>query len=60
MGVLSPVRQVAPYATRYLHDFGVTREQLAWIPVTQRDHAARNPDAVYRTPSPSRTTSRHG
>jgi acetyl-CoA acetyltransferase len=50
VGMLSPVVQVAPYAMRYLHDFDVTREQLAWIPITQRAHAARNPDAVYRTP----------
>jgi acetyl-CoA acetyltransferase len=50
VGMLSPVVQVAPYATRYLHDFGATREQLAWIPVTQRAHAALNPDAVYREP----------
>jgi acetyl-CoA acetyltransferase len=50
VGMLSPVVQVAPYLTRYMHEFGLTREQLAWVPVTQRAHAARNPDAVYRTP----------
>lgn len=50
MGALSPVCHVAPYATRYLHDAGATREQLGWIPVTQRAHAALNPDAVYREP----------
>ena len=50
VGMLSPVVQVAPYATRYMHEYGVTREQLAWLPVTQRAHAALNPDAVYRTP----------
>jgi acetyl-CoA acetyltransferase len=50
VGMLSPVCQVAPYVTRYLHEYGVTREQLAWLPVTQRAHAALNPDAVYRTP----------
>ena len=50
VGMLSPVVQVAPYATRYMHDFGVTREQLAWIPVVQRAHAGRNRDAVYRDP----------
>jgi acetyl-CoA acetyltransferase len=50
VGALSPVCQVAPYATRYMHEYGVTREQLAWIPVTQRAHAALNPDAVYREP----------
>nr|MDT0667379.1 hypothetical protein [Micromonospora sp. DSM 115978] len=50
VGALSPVCHVAPYAARYLHDYGVTREQLAWIPVTQRAPAALNPDAVYRSP----------
>lgn len=50
VGMLSPVCQIAPYATRYIHEFGVTREQLGWIPVTQRAHAAANPDAVYRDP----------
>ncbi len=50
VGMLSPVVQVAPYAARYMHEYGVSREQLAWIPVTQRAHAALNPDAVYRAP----------
>jgi acetyl-CoA acetyltransferase len=50
VGMLSPVVQVAPYAARYLHEYGATREQLAWIPVTQRAHAGRNPAAVYREP----------
>ena len=34
VGLLSPVCQVAPYATRYMYEHGLTREQLAWIPVT--------------------------
>jgi acetyl-CoA acetyltransferase len=50
VGMLSPVCQIAPYAARYMHEYGVTREQLGWIPVTQRAHAALNPDAVYREP----------
>jgi acetyl-CoA acetyltransferase len=50
LGALSPVCHVAPYATRYMYEYGVTREQLAWIPVTQRAHAGLNPDAVYRDP----------
>jgi acetyl-CoA acetyltransferase len=50
LGALSPVCHVAPFTTRYMHEFGVTREQLGWIPVTQRAHAALNPDAVYRKP----------
>lgn len=50
LGALSPVCHVAPYATRYMHEYGVTREQLGWIPVVQRAHAALNPAAVYRKP----------
>jgi acetyl-CoA acetyltransferase len=50
VGALSPVCQLAPYAARYMHEYGVTREQMGWIPVTQRAHAALNPDAVYRDP----------
>ncbi len=50
LGALSPVCHVAPYATRYMHQYGVTREQLAWIPIVQRAHAALNPDAVYKAP----------
>jgi acetyl-CoA acetyltransferase len=50
VGALSPVCQVAPFATRYMHEYGATREQLGWIPVTQREHAGRNPQAVYREP----------
>ena len=50
VGMLSPVCQVAPFMARYMHEYGVTREQLAWIPVTQRAHAALNPNAVYTAP----------
>lgn len=50
LGMLSPVCHVAPFHMRYMHEYGVTREQLGWLPVTQRAHAALNPDAVYRTP----------
>jgi acetyl-CoA acetyltransferase len=50
LGALSPVCQLAPYVTRYLHEYGTTREQLGWIPVTQRAHAALYPDAVYKDP----------
>jgi acetyl-CoA acetyltransferase len=50
LGALSPVCHVAPYATRYMYEYGMTREQLGFIAVAQREHAARNPDAVYREP----------
>jgi acetyl-CoA acetyltransferase len=50
VGALSPVCHLAPYVTRYMHEYGATREQLGWIPVTQRAHAGLNPNAVYRDP----------
>jgi len=35
-------------ATRYMNDFGMTREQLALIPVKNKANAARNPLAHFR------------
>lgn len=35
---------------RYMHDYGLTSEQLAHVAVTMREHAALNPDAVMREP----------
>jgi acetyl-CoA acetyltransferase len=49
-GAVSPAHFVALFAQRYMHEYGVTKEQLGWIPVTQRRHAALNPAAIYRTP----------
>ena len=37
-------------ARRYMHEFGVTPEQLAAIAVTTRHHASRNPKAQMQTP----------
>ena len=37
-------------AQRYMHDYGVTREQLAAIAVQHREHASRHPKAQKRTP----------
>jgi acetyl-CoA acetyltransferase len=37
-------------ANRHFAEFGTTREQLAWIPMTCRSHASLNPTAIYRTP----------
>ncbi len=50
VGALSPVCQVAPFATRYMHEYGATREQLGWIPVTQRStrRATRRPSTGNR------------
>lgn len=37
-------------ANRYMKDYGLTSEQLASVAVTMREHAALNPDALYRDP----------
>ena len=37
-------------ANLHMHTYGTTRAQLGQIACTLREHAARNPKAVYRTP----------
>jgi acetyl-CoA acetyltransferase len=49
-GGLSGANWMAPFATRYFHDFGAGREQLAHIALNARRNAALNPKAVYRSP----------
>jgi acetyl-CoA acetyltransferase len=41
---------IAMFAQRHFHEYGTTREQLAWIALNARRNAARNPLAVYRDP----------
>jgi benzoylsuccinyl-CoA thiolase BbsB subunit len=36
-------------ATRYLHEYGLTPERLAQVPVKARKHGARNPDAQFQS-----------
>ena len=48
--VRSAINIIAMYAQRHFHEYGTTSEQLGWIPVTLRDNAARNPNAIYRKP----------
>lgn len=45
-----PIAWYAFNAVRYMHEYGLTREQLASIPVKNRRHAALNPLAQMRTP----------
>jgi acetyl-CoA acetyltransferase len=45
-GLLRPVDEIAMLARRYFHEFGGTREQLAAVAVTVREHANRNPAAM--------------
>lgn len=49
-GAPSAANWVALYAQRYMHTYGMTREQLAQVALTCRRHAALNPKAVYRQP----------
>ena len=48
--VRSAVNLIAMYAQRHFHEYGTSSEQLGWIPVTLRQHAALNPKAIYRDP----------
>ncbi len=41
---------LAPMFRRYLHDYGVTKDQVGWLPVTQRAHAVARGTAVYPEP----------
>lgn len=41
---------ISMFAQRYMHEHGLTREQMAQIALTCRRNAALNPDAVYREP----------
>jgi acetyl-CoA acetyltransferase len=49
-GAMSAANWLAMPAQRYMHDFGLTRQQLGWIAVNARRNAGLNPDAVYRDP----------
>jgi acetyl-CoA acetyltransferase len=45
----SAVNLMAMQARRHMHDYGTTKEQLAWIALTCRRHAALNDQAVLRS-----------
>jgi acetyl-CoA acetyltransferase len=47
---LTLVGAYAMAAQRHMHQYGTTPEQLASIAVQTREHAARNPNAMYREP----------
>jgi acetyl-CoA acetyltransferase len=46
----SAANWIAMNAQRHFHDYGTTREQLAWIALNARRNAAGNPRAIYRDP----------
>lgn len=49
-GSVSAANWTAFYMNRHMHEYGTTKEQLGWIAMTERAHAALNPDAVFQTP----------
>ncbi|TDD88264.1 lipid-transfer protein [Saccharopolyspora karakumensis] len=47
MGLGTPGAQVAMFARRYMHSYGVTSEDFGRIAVADRKHAATNPNAWF-------------
>jgi acetyl-CoA C-acetyltransferase len=47
---VTPIAWYAFNAVRYMHEYGLTREELATIPVKNRFHASLNPIAQMRKP----------
>jgi acetyl-CoA acetyltransferase len=46
----SAANWIAMVAQRHFHEYGTTREQLAWIALNARRNAELNPKAIYRDP----------
>jgi acetyl-CoA acetyltransferase len=46
----SAANWIAMFAQRHFHEYGTTREQLAWIAINARRNAGANPSAIYRDP----------
>ncbi len=49
-GVFGPTTAFTIPMLRYMKEFGLTHEQLAYVAVAQRTWAARNPRAMFRDP----------
>ncbi|MEE8310869.1 MAG: thiolase family protein [Candidatus Binatia bacterium] len=49
-GAASAACWIAMFAQRHFHEYGTTREQMAWIALNDRRNAGRNPNAIYRDP----------
>jgi acetyl-CoA acetyltransferase len=47
---VSAANWVGVYAQRYMHEFGLTRQQLGQVPLNQRRHAALYDKAIFRDP----------
>jgi acetyl-CoA acetyltransferase len=49
-GVGSVVQWAAMWAQHHFDTYGTSRDQLAWVALNGRRHAASNPDAIFREP----------
>jgi acetyl-CoA acetyltransferase len=49
-GAVSAAHWLGLMATRYVHEYGLRPDQLGWVGVNARAHAALTPHAVYRDP----------
>jgi acetyl-CoA acetyltransferase len=49
-GAASPANWIGMCAQRYMHEFGLTREQVGKLVINTRLNAGRNPNAIYRAP----------
>lgn len=47
---LSAAEWIGMFAQRRMHEFGLTREQLAWVALNARRNALDNPKAIFRKP----------
>lgn len=46
-GLLAPQHWLAMLARRRMHEFGTTSRQFGWVAVSEREHANRNPRAMF-------------
>ncbi|MFC2027422.1 lipid-transfer protein [Chloroflexota bacterium] len=46
-GFVTPLAWNGVCGQRWMHDFGITREQIGWWPVVVREHAQQNPKAIF-------------
>ena len=46
----SAANWLAMHCMRHMHLYGTTKEQMGWLALSSRRHAARNPLAVFRKP----------
>jgi len=49
-GLMTPAQFYAPMATRHMHDYGTTSEQLGAVAVAMRKHALLNEKAIMKKP----------